>query len=163
MTASHLSWPFEAGSAAMEGNDSVADTGKTCDQRAMSFFELDYRAWLENALACGIPKAVVGFAFNLYEQLGTDTRYGIEFVGTSKFDEYDSDWACAEYWEPLNGRNYSIPLSFSGENWDRCLEQMKKFIASILSDDTQLSRSLRSVSGIGVGFVDGDFTLIWRA
>lgn len=126
----------------------------------MAAFPDQIRAWLEAALADGIPSGVVAFAFNLYEAGATDARYGVEFIGASKFDPDNTDWACAEVWEPAQGRSLAIPLSYCDGGWEDCLTQMRGLITSILSERTRLSDQLRAVRGIGLGFVDGDLELL---
>ena len=123
-------------------------------------FREEYHAWLEDALGDGIPPGVAAFVFNLYEQDGSDTRFGVEFVGASEFDPDNSDWACAEVWEPAKGRRYGIPPSFCDGDWQICLSQMSDLITSFLSAPTHLSAQLRSVKGIGIGFVDGELLLL---
>lgn len=126
-------------------------------------FETDFRDWLEGALAEGVPSGVVAFAFNLHEHFASDTRYAVELVGAGAFDEDDSDWACDEIWEPAAGRDFSITRSFSGETWESCLDRITMVVTSILKEETQLSKTLRTVRGIGIGFVDGELMLLWRA
>jgi hypothetical protein len=126
----------------------------------MDHFELQFRKWLEDALAEGIPGDVIAFAFNLFEQPSNNARYGVEFVGTSEFDRNDPDWACSETWEPSNGRHSDIPLSFCDGSWEICLSEMSRLISSFLQETSPLAQKLGSVRGIGIGFVDGELLLL---
>jgi len=126
----------------------------------MDRFSQQYRAWLEQALAEGVPNDVVAFAFNLYEQSSNGARYGVEFIGASEFDRSDPDWACSEVWEPSKGRRSDIPISFCDGSWDACLSQMSDLISSFLREPSPLSQKLGSVRGIGIGFVDGELSLL---
>ncbi|MGH6649892.1 MAG: hypothetical protein ACREB7_02055 [Sphingopyxis sp.] len=126
----------------------------------MEKFNEEFRAWLEESLSDGVPSSVAAFAFNLSEKSSDDARYAVEFVGASEFDPHDPDWACAEVWEPSNGRNFAIPSSFCDGDWEACLDKMKGLVASLLNEPSQLSTKLRSVNGLGIGFVDGELILI---
>jgi hypothetical protein len=126
----------------------------------MDHFPHQYRAWLEAALAEGIPNDVVALVFNLFEQTSEASRYGVELVGASEFDRDNPDWACSETWEPPKGRKADIPLSFCDGSWEVCLSQMRDLISSFLREPSPLSRKLNSVRGIGVGFVDGELSLL---
>lgn len=126
-------------------------------------FQDEYTAWLHNALKDGVPDAVVAFTFNLFEQSKDGAPFGVEFVGAGEFDPYNSDWACDEVWEPPAGRRCDIPVAVSGRTWPECLERMKRLLASILSEETLVSRCLQSTRGVGVGFIDGDLSLLWAA
>lgn len=126
----------------------------------MDKFKAEFRAWLEESLNAGVPASVTAFAFNLFEKSSDDARYAVEFIGASEFDPHDPDWACAEVWEPSNGRNFAISSSFCDGDWEACLDKMKGLVGSLLNESSQLSKKLRSVKGVGIGFVDGELVLI---
>ena len=126
----------------------------------MKQFQEEFERWLNDCLSDGCPSEAVAFVFNLFEQNSIHSRYGIEFVGTSEFDLEDTDWACAEVWEPSLGRSCSIPISFCDQDWETCLARVRVLILDILAADTPLSNTLRSKIGIGLGFVDGDLHLL---
>ena len=132
----------------------------SCDQGQMKNFRDGYRAWLEGALAEGVPDEVVAFVFNLFEQNSNDGRYGVELVGASEFDPGNPDWACAETWEPREGRKSTIPSSFCDGGWAECLTEMSDLISSFLKEPSSLAQKLNVVRGIGIGFVDGDLLLL---
>jgi hypothetical protein len=132
----------------------------SCDQNPMRNFRDGYRAWLEGALAEGVPDEVVAFVFNLFEQNSHDGRYGVELVGVSEFDPGNPDWACAEAWEPSEGRESTIPSSFCDGGWVEFLTEMSKLISSFLMEPSSLAEKLNSVRGIGIGFVDGELLLL---
>jgi hypothetical protein len=118
--------------------------------------------WLERTLTDEIPINVKAFSFNLYEPAFVDdTQFGIELIGANEFDLSNSDWACEETWE-AKPRGLNIPIVFSGETWEECLEKITVLILEELSKDTFVSRVLKSRQGIGVGFVDGDINVIWE-
>ena len=43
-----------------------------------------------------MPPQVKAFSFNLYE---TSTNFAVELIGTSEFDEKDTDGVCKEIFE----------------------------------------------------------------
>lgn len=126
----------------------------------MHDFRADYCIWLEEALAEGVPTDVVAFVFNLFEQTSDDGRYGVELVGVSEFAPPNPDWACAEIWEPKQGRNSKIPASFCDGSSEACLTEMSDLISSFIRGPSLLARMLNSVQGIGIDFVDGELLLL---
>ncbi|BCV35900.1 hypothetical protein [Shewanella chilikensis] len=121
-------------------------------------FESRLFEWINQALADGMPPRVKAFNFNLFE---TGPDFGIELIGSSEFDEADSDWACEEVFEPKQ-RQLRIPLSYSGGDWEQCLESMKAAIQVYLQTDEPGAAILHQAEGIGIGFVDGDLELVAR-
>lgn len=141
-------------------HSAVAGVCPCVQSTLMAAFPDEYRAWVEDALAEGLPSDVVALTFNLFEQGANAARYGVELVGTSEFDRNKPDWACSEIWEPSNGRKTDIPRSFCDGPWDICLSQMREVIASFLREPSELSERLKAVRGIGIGFVDGTLLLL---
>ncbi|QDT81246.1 hypothetical protein Mal35_47270 [Gimesia maris] len=126
-------------------------------------FQEQFETWLSNSLEEEIPAEVVAFHFNLYESTGQDdVIFGIDLIGAESFDPDDSDWACDEVWAPAERILY-IPVSDSGKDWEECLERMSTLIQTYLDSDLPAANTLKSKSGIGIGFVDGDLKLIWQA
>ena len=122
-------------------------------------FERKFQNWLDEALKEPIPSSVKAFSFNLFEYHQTpEVMFGVELVGTSTFDETNSDWACDEVWEPRT-RSLEIPLTFSTRNWEECLKKIKLQVINYLNAESLLNGKF----GVGIGFVDGDLELIWRA
>lgn len=50
--------------------------------------------WLDDVLETDIPKEVVAFGFNLYDD--GNYNWSMELIGTSEFDVDDEDWLCNE-------------------------------------------------------------------
>lgn len=125
-------------------------------------FEDQFRNWLRESLSDGAPEDVVGFAFNLYEP-GDDpnSKFAVELVGTDEFQHHDSDWPCAEIWEPKT-RGLHIPLDYSSDDWEECLTQLREVVKEVLAGDSVAAQTLRSVEGVGLGFVDGDLEILWQ-
>jgi hypothetical protein len=58
-------------------------------------------------------------------------------------------------------RRLSIPVSFSGENWEQCLQAILSLIKATLEEKSVAADILKSRLGVGVGFVDGDLHIAW--
>lgn len=119
-------------------------------------FEKTFREWANKSLAEKIPANVKAFSFNLYE---TGVDFGIELIGAGSFDVNDPDWATDEVFEPSQ-RRLEIPVSFSGETWEQCLENMRKLVFSYLNSNEPGAKVLNQGQGVGIGFVDGDLRLL---
>jgi hypothetical protein len=125
-------------------------------------FEEEFLNWLQLGLQSDLPGEIKAFSFNLFEPALVDgVKFGVELIGAGEFDENDSDWACDEVWEPEQ-RQLNIPIEYSGENWEECLEKMKTLVKDILQANQGSVSKLKNVKGIGVGFVDGDLEIVWQ-
>lgn len=124
-------------------------------------FESIFTSWLAVATKPPISDEVKAFAFNLYEPAGKpNVKFGIELIGAGHFNEDDPDWPCDEIWEP-QPRGIDIPVSYSGTDWESCLDKMKTLVATLLSKNDAVALKLKVVEGIGIGFVDGDLEIVW--
>lgn len=130
-------------------------------ERVNENFENEFEDWLEKSFEYEIPSEVKGFSFNLDESAYDEGyEFGIEIIGAERFDLNDEDWACDEIWEPKQ-RKIFIPISYSGETWEKCLEKMKMLVIKTLNSDKSFVQKIKSREGIGVGFVDGNLEIIW--
>lgn len=126
-------------------------------------FEQSFITWLNSCLEPQIPDAVCAFSFNLNQPaFEPDVKFGIELVGAGTFDKEDPDWPCNEVWEPTN-RGISIPLQYSGDAWEPCLAKMKALLLQQIESDSPAAKKMKSVSGVGIGFVDGDLEVLWMS
>ena len=124
-------------------------------------FEEKFTNWLENSLAAVSSKKIKGFSFNLFEPAAIPgVKFGIELIGAQAFDKNDADWACEEIWEPPQ-RQLPIPIEYSGDTWEVCLDRMKKLVVKHLDSNSDTAKKLKAVEGVGVGFVDGDLEIVW--
>jgi hypothetical protein len=123
-------------------------------------FPKQFASWLEQSLSEPIPDSVKAFSLNLFELAFKEgVKYGIELIGSSKFDVDDQDWSCEEIWKPRQ-RRLNIPESFSGSDWEKCLDKIQFVVRDFLKTNSYGATILRSRLGVGVGFVDGDLILI---
>ena len=126
-------------------------------------FENEFALWLENGLDVEIPEGIRGFSFNLFEPARIPgVKFGIEIIEAATFDEEDPDWTYDEIWEP-SIRQLAIPLDFSGDKWKVCLDRMKELVVNYLKSNTNATRKLKSVEGVGLGFIDGDLEIVWKS
>jgi hypothetical protein len=125
-------------------------------------FEQHFVSWLHKSLSENIAFDVQAFCFNLYEPAGErDVKFGIELIGAGSFDEEDSDWPCDEVWEPAT-RGISIPVAYSGLEWEQCLGKLKALVKTQLKGSSAAIAPLKESQGIGIGFVDGDLEIVWK-
>ena len=125
-------------------------------------FEKNLKDWLDKSLQEKIPEEVKALNFNLYEPAGIDDiKFGIELIGSSNFDEKNSDWACEECWEPTQ-RQLVIPISCSSDDWRTCQEVITEYLARYINSEFQKSKIKNQIIAIGVGFVDGDLDVIYK-
>ena len=124
-------------------------------------FEGQFFEWVDKALKT-VPDSVNGFAFNLFERPWLDKvepKYGVELVGSSEFSFEDEDWACEEIFE-AKPRSLEIPISYSTQEWEMCLNKMAALIKMYMESSALGAVILTNVEGVGIGFVDGDLRLL---
>jgi shikimate kinase len=110
--------------------------------------------WIDNVLGEILPEQIVAINFNLYED--GNNQWSIEMVGTSSFDAGDSDWACDEVYHTRDKLQSWIQESDWGEILQEVVNQIAKYLES-----GKYSDKLKSYAGVGVGFVDGDITIVY--
>ena len=120
-----------------------------------AFAYRDFSAWLDGALSQDVPKGVVAFNFNLYED--ADQHWSVELVGTSKSDD-EEDWAC--YDELFNNREQPFVWEENTE-CPRILAEAKDAIMQYLAEG-RYSEILKGGKVVGVGFVSGDIEILYR-
>ena len=111
--------------------------------------------WIDNILNQAIPDDVVAFCFNLYEE--SDDSWAMELVGTEWFDLEDEDWACNELTD-FGSREQLYNWEMECE-WEEVLEYMVSELNQYL-ENGKYSELLKSKSGVGVGFVDGNIEIL---
>lgn len=115
--------------------------------------------WLDNVLEQELPEGIVAFNFNLYE--GAKETYDIQLIGSDEFDENDEDWACTDYF--TTGEDiYYISRTSDIEDWEEGLNYITKLVEKYLNEGRN-ANILKDVNAIGIGFVDGDINIIYRA
>lgn len=117
----------------------------------------EIKDWLDGVFAQPIPEDVAAFCFNLYED--GDGDWSAEFVGTKSFDAEDGDWACDEV-NDFGTRDEPFTWN-SDEGWEGALKSVVSALKNYLENGAY-SDILKSRSGVGVGFVDGDIEIIYK-
>ena len=114
------------------------------------FFE-----WLDIALMRELPNEVKALNFNLYED--AKNTWSIELVGTSEFDENDDDWACCEVFSTREN-----PFSIDQEgDWKTVEEIFAEWVSDYLVNG-KLAEKMKQYDAVGMGFVDGDLTILFK-
>src|SRR5437868_1840685 len=117
-----------------------------------------FRDWVDQALSSAVPEEVIAFSFNLYE---LSPGFDMELIGSSSYDENDSEWACQE---EFVARDPVFTISEdSGLSWQGALELAVDLVTKYLAVNSPGSNRLRRSRAVAVGFVDGDLERVWRA
>lgn len=111
--------------------------------------------WLDDILMKELPDNTEAFCFNLYED--GENNWSMELVATDQFDLQNEDWACCEVASFGSREN---PYVWKQEaEWDAVLEEMTQIIKEYLSKG-KYAKKLLSGKGIGIGFADGDLSIL---
>lgn len=116
--------------------------------------ESSFYNWLENALK-KLPSDVEAISFNLYEDNGD--KWSVELVGTSTFDENNSDWACNEVYTTRENPYVLTKKS----DWKAIENLFTTFLLNYL-EQGKYAHILKEYRGIGIGFVDGDLSILYK-
>ena len=113
--------------------------------------------WIDSALKQDVPDAVTAFCFNLYDD-GTG-KWSMELIGASRFDLEAPDWPCDEV---TNFMTREAPFRWrDSAKWDSVLQNMMGVLQNYLQTG-QHADLLKSKSGVGIGFVDGDIEILFH-
>ena len=117
--------------------------------------ETKFFGWLDGVLGKKLPSGIEAIAFNLYED--ADNNWSIELVGSSYFSETDPDWPCSEVYTTREN-----PFSIKRElDWGE-IEKTFTDLVNLYLEKGQYSDDLKQYQAIGIGFVDGDTTIIYK-
>lgn len=123
-------------------------------ERALPYQQ--FAEWLDATLSHNIPKGVVAFNFNIYED--ADFQWSVELVGTSKSDDEDADWAC--YDELFNNREQPF-VWHEVTGWPRIQKEVEDVILIYLAEGHYRNKLLAG-RAVGAGFVEGDVYILYR-
>ncbi len=123
----------------------------------------EFADWLDNLLENNdMPENTQAFNFNLYEESEDEYIYGVQIIASDRFDADDGDWACYEIW---SSEEDIFCVSTSDED-DKGWQQVLKFMTEIVCDYLENGKHkdiLFNSKGIGIGFVDGEIDIIYKA
>lgn len=103
-----------------------------------------------------IPPEIIALNFGLFE---TQTGYGIYLIGSTEYDEDDSDWACLPC--DFEAKNYQLTLENTKNNdWESFQNLVIDTLNTYLKNPTFSQRMFAKISHITTGFDDGDLEVI---
>ena len=117
---------------------------------------ITFSNWIDKHLSNDLPNSIVAINFNLYE--GSEKTFDVEIIGSDTFDEDDEDWACSEIFTTREDLFY-IRRAKDIAEWEEGL----KFIAALVEKylrEGKYADKLKSYEAVGVGFVDGNITIL---
>lgn len=115
-----------------------------------------FAEWLDISLDRELPSNLVAFCFNLYEE--ENNTWSVELIGSSEFDEADSDWACNEVFD---SREY--PCRWQEEaQWEDIHSKIETYIRQYLFTG-RYADMLKEYQAVAMGFVDGDLTIVYKS
>lgn len=115
----------------------------------------DFEIWLNNILKNKLPDGIKAINFNLYED--NDNKWSVELIGAASFDENNEDWACDEVFSTRENPFVLIKES----DWESIEIIFKDLIQEYLNKG-KYSKKLKEYTAIGIGFVDGDISILYR-
>lgn len=116
--------------------------------------ESSFYNWLEDALK-KLPGNIEAVNFNLYDD--GDNKWSVELVGSSTFDENNSDWACNEVYTTRENPYVLTKKS----DWKAIENLFTTFLLNYL-ERGKYAHILKECRGIGIGFVDGDLSILYK-
>lgn len=114
----------------------------------------NFNAWLDKILKEDFSDDMVAVNFNLYEH--RDDNWSMEFIGTSRFDEEDEDWACDAV-VSSHERFFIVAVT----SWEVILNDAIIFLNNYL-DVGKYADKLKAYQAVGVGFVDGNISILFK-
>ncbi|MBQ9808130.1 MAG: hypothetical protein IJM55_04615 [Ruminococcus sp.] len=123
----------------------------------------EFEKWLNDLLENNtIPDDAKAFNFNLYEESEEDSIYGVQLIAADRFDENDPDWACDEVWSSEEDIFCVDTSDEEDSGWKNAMDLIGGLVSEYLENG--LHRNLlRGTDAVGIGFVDGDIELLYKA
>lgn len=116
---------------------------------------IDFEMWLNRILQENLPIDAVAVNFNLYEEV--DSNWSIQLVATERFDEEDEDWVCDEVF--TTGEDLFSWQQDTG--WEEILDISTEMVNAYL-EKGKYADDLKKYAAVGIGFVDGDVSILYR-
>ena len=115
----------------------------------------DMENWIDSIFANSLPEEIIAIAFNLYEE--GDNQWSVEMVGSGSFDAENPDWACDEVFYTRD----NLQSWMQNAVWEEILQEVTDKIKKYL-ETGKYAEQIKSYAGVGVGFVDGDITIVYQ-
>ena len=128
-----------------------------CTNGTCKFFD-----WLDKYLTKDLSTDILAVNFNLYEGVEkSEEIYFIELVGCNVFDETNEDWACKGV--SFTGKDFFIISKTSViAHWEKGLIYITNLAKNYL-DNGKHANKLKSLTAVGIGFVDGNINIIHQS
>ncbi len=124
---------------------------------------VEFESWLDSLLENNkMPAETAAFNFNLYEESTEDHVYSIQLIAADTFDSDDSDWACEEVWSSEENIFLVDTSDEQDTEWKYALQLITEMCSEYL-ENGKYKNVLRSTQAVGIGFVDGDIDIIYKA
>ena len=107
-------------------------------------FQSTFNVWLDGALSEPVSPDVIAFCFNLAEP------WCIEVVGSDRFSEEDSDWACEETFRP-DVEDLDLPESEVGSDWEAVVAAATGIISAYIDRPSAGSELLKKAVAVSIG------------
>ncbi|MBE5820587.1 MAG: hypothetical protein E7310_07270 [Clostridiales bacterium] len=114
-----------------------------------------FNEWLNDILKNDLPKGIKAINFNLYED--SNNKWSIELIGSSVFDENNDDWACNEVFTTRDN-----PFILVKESDWKAIEIIFKNLVEEYLKYGKYANKLKKYTAIGIGFVDGDLSILYK-
>ena len=115
-----------------------------------------FKEWLDSILKTKLPDGVIAINFNLYEDV--DNKWSIELIGALSFNENNDDWACDEIFTTRDN-----PFVLVEESDWKTIEIIYTNLINEYLENGKYSNMLKQYTAIGIGFVDGDISIVYRS
>lgn len=125
--------------------------------RSYALFD-SFTTWLDKHLEESLPAKTVAVNFNLYEE--ANGSYAVELIASDTFDPNNQDWATSEIFTTRNDL-FIFDNSSENNDWKAAQTLIEKFVANYIEFGKYGSK-LTQYQAVGVGFVDGDITLVYQ-
>lgn len=124
----------------------------------------EFADWLDNLLENNdMPENTQAFNFNLYEEEEGEYVYGVQIIASDRFDaDDDGDWACYEIWSSEEDIFCVSAADEDDKGWQAFLKFMTEIVCDYLENGKHKDILFNS-KGIGIGFVDGEIDIIYKA
>lgn len=115
----------------------------------------DFFEWLDSILKNELNSEIKAINFNLYEDI--DNKWSIELVGTFSFAKDNDDWACDEGFTTRDN-----PFVIECESDWKSMETVFIDLVNEYLSFGEYAGKLKEYQAIGIGFVDGDFHILYE-
>ncbi len=130
----------------------------------MDIFD-EFFAWLDGLFEENeMPAETKAYNFNLYDESDDENGniYSVQLIAADEFDESDDEWPCCEVWSSEE----DIFCIDTSDEPDTGRDRAEDFISELVKEYLASGRYreiLTSAEAVGIGFVDGDLTLLYTA